>query len=133
MNARRGDLAGLAAQLPRPNQQLMHARSQFKREVWALRSAGKAILKDSRQTLKQAAALLESYSYERVLERGFALITDEARAPLVSVKSLKPGMGLTMRFHDGEAGATVEKVGSGKKPKKTPKKKAGNDPQGKLL
>jgi len=133
MNARRGDLAGLAAQLPRPNQQLMHARSQFKREVWALRSAGKGILKDSRQTLKQAAALLESYSYERVLERGFALIADEARAPLVSVKSLKPGMGLTMRFHDGEAGATVEKVGSGKKPKKTPKKKAGNDPQGKLL
>jgi len=143
MDARRGELAALAAQLPRPDQQLKHARSQLKREVRALRAAAKAILKDPRQALKQSAALLESYSYERVLERGFALITDDAKAPVISAAALSPGMGLTMRFHDGKAGATVDTVGGRKNnPVRKPKKKPGggdppdgppDDPQGTLL
>ncbi len=138
MDARRSELAGLSAQIPRPGLQLKHAQSQLWREARALKAAGKLVLKERRQALKQTGALLESYSYERVLERGFALITDQAKTPVVSVGALNPGMGVTLSFHDGKAAATVNSVqGKGayrKKPRGKPKKKTGgDDPQGTLL
>jgi len=99
-----------------------------------LGNAGNAIFRDRRQALKQAAALLESYAYERVLERGFALVTDGAGSPVDQVGKLTPGMDVTMQFHDGKAGATVDTVpgkGGGKKKRKP---KPGNDGrQGTLL
>lgn len=141
MQSRHAELAGLAAAIPKPRQRLEHARSQLKRETRALKAAGKSILGDHRQALKQASALLESYSYQRVLERGFVLVADNDAKPVVSVTGLSPGLGVNMRFHDGEAGATVETVagkgnkpggGKNKKPAKA-KKDPGDDPQGTLL
>ncbi len=144
MESRRAELARLAAAIPKPHQQLAHAGSRLKSETRALQAAAKAILGDRRQALKQAAALLESYSYERVLERGFALVADGANQPVTAVAGLSPGMGVTMRFHDGEAGATVDTVkgkggkgqGGGSKKRKNPKPKKGPEgggEQGTLL
>ncbi len=141
MQGRRAELAGLAAGIPNPQQRLEHAKSLLKREVRALKAAGKSILCEHRQALKQASALLESYSYQRVLERGFVLVADHDNRPVVSVASLSPGLGVTMRFHDGEAGATVDTVkgqalgGGGRKKGRAAKRKPnpGDDPQGTLL
>jgi len=140
MQHRHAELAGLAAAIPKPQQQLDHAKGQLKREVRALKAAGKNILGDHRQALSQASALMESYSYQRVLERGFVLVADTDDKPLVSAKSLTPGLDVTMRFHDGEAGATVGSIkGKGKsggtKKRKAAKRKTdpGDDPQGSLL
>ena len=55
---------------------------------------------------------MESYSYTRVLERGFALVSDEAGAPVTSVEALTPGLSIGVRFGDGEAAATVTGVSS---------------------
>ncbi len=58
--------------------------------------------------------MLESCSYERVLERGFALVWDDAGRAVRSVQRLAPRMALTVRFHDGAAGVTVnEDTGKG--------------------
>ena len=43
-------------------------------EVRALDAALRACLADRGNRLRHAAALLGSFSYERVLERGFALV-----------------------------------------------------------
>lgn len=58
--------------------------------------------------LGNLGALLESYSYEHVLQRGFALVRDAADAPLTSAAALSAGMQVALQFHDGRIGATVD-------------------------
>jgi exodeoxyribonuclease VII large subunit len=139
MQGRRAELAGLAGAIPRPDRYIAHAKSLLKSEVRALKVVGDTILDGHRRALSQAVALLESTSYERVLERGFVLVTDDAKRPVVAAQGLTPGMDVDMRFHDGEAGATVNTVrgksdgGGEKKTQKKPKKNPPDDPQGTLL
>ncbi|MDA1089436.1 MAG: exodeoxyribonuclease VII large subunit [Proteobacteria bacterium] len=136
MQNRHAELAGLAAAITNPQQRLDHAKDQLRREVRALKAAGKNILGDHRQALKQASALMESYSYQRVLERGFVLVADADNKPVVSVATLSPGLDVTMRFHDGEAGATVDTVAGKSAKKRNPAKRKpdpDDNPQGTLL
>ncbi|MFZ1416032.1 MAG: exodeoxyribonuclease VII large subunit, partial [Defluviicoccus sp.] len=62
--------------------------------------------------LQQAGAVLASCSYERVLERGFALVLDRGGHALATVHSLTPGLAVRLRLHDGEAGARIEDEGA---------------------
>jgi exodeoxyribonuclease VII large subunit len=78
--------------------------------------------------LASCAALLESYSYEHVLKRGFALVRDEDDQPLTSAAALSSGMPVTLQFHDGRARALVD--GGSAAPKR---KAAKPEKQGTLL
>jgi len=102
----------LSAGLRRPDGQLREARARLENETRALKSAFDNRMKDKAQRLQNAGALLESYSFERVLDRGFALITDDKGKPVTSVKKLKTGDALSMRLIDGEKPVIV-----GSKPK----------------
>lgn len=138
MDRRHAELTQLAAELPRPKQQLDYARRQLTRETRALVTARNAVFREARLAIRQVAALLESASYERVLERGFVLVADEGRRPVVSVARLAPGMGVGLRFHDGEAQATVKSVKRGGRPggrRRRPRKPrpGPGDRQGRLL
>lgn len=140
INGRRAELARLAAALLRPDRLIDHAKSQLKSEGRALETAFKTLIRERRRALKQAADLLKSYSYERVLERGFVLVTDTQGLAVDSVDMLNPGMDVRLGFHDGKAGATVNEVkgprgGSGEKKRRTRKSKPGSadSRQGKLL
>ena len=88
--------------------------------------------------LTRLDGLLESFSYERVLERGFALVKDDMGKPLTSVTKARKGRGVALRFHDGEVGAVItpgprsrEHVADRGKPKPPPAKPG--DKQGSLL
>ena len=70
--------------------------------------------------LANCAALLDSYSYEHVLKRGFALVRDEDNEPLTSAAALSSGMPVTLQFHDGRARALIE-GGSAAPKRKGPK------------
>ncbi|MBE0530710.1 MAG: exodeoxyribonuclease VII large subunit, partial [Rhodospirillales bacterium] len=98
--------------------------------------------RERRVRLAHAGALLESFSYTRVLERGFALVLAADGAAVSSVTALSAGMDLTLRLRDGTAGVTVGKVpdggppagGQGRtavKPRRSPA--ANDDRQRKLL
>jgi exodeoxyribonuclease VII large subunit len=78
--------------------------------------------------LASCAALLESYSYEHVLKRGFALVRGEDDEPLTSAAALSSGMPVTLQFHDGRARALVD--GGSAAPKR---KVAKQEKQGTLL
>ena len=67
--------------------------------------------------LKQAGALLESSSYRRVLERGFALVRDE-QGPIVSAAEARRRERVEIVFADGEAAARIVKdeAGHARKP-----------------
>lgn len=66
----------------------------------------------ARRRVDAAASLLESYSFQRVLERGFALVSGEAGRPLTSAAHAVPGRAVTITFHDGTVGAVLGGVGA---------------------
>jgi exodeoxyribonuclease VII large subunit len=80
------------------------------------------------EALASCAALLESYSYEHVLKRGFTLVRDQDDQPLTSAAALSSGMPVTLQFHDGRARALVD--GGSASPKR---KTAKPEKQGSLL
>lgn len=83
---------------------------------------------DGETRLKSGAQLLESLSYERVLDRGFALIRDDAGEPVMQASETQPGQEVSISFADGAVSAVIGETASGESasPPKTkgPKKSA---------
>ena len=80
------------------------------------------------------ARLLESLSYQKVLERGFAVIRDEQGKTLSDGKGVAKGENLGIEFRDGVVGVIVSNGKPKSKPKAKKKKKpVSNDEQGQLL
>lgn len=104
-------------------------------------------LADAGSRLDAAGALLNSLSYERVLERGFALVQSPDGTPVTTVKDARPGSQVAIRFHDGAAPARIDGAGelapatppptsSAKRPGVRPTRRKKPDPddsQGSLL
>jgi exodeoxyribonuclease VII large subunit len=101
--------AGLAA-----NTQAVHLRIARQNErVRALSDRGRRAMsaliaiRDAR--LERSYQLLRAFSYQSVLERGFALVRHDGH-PLRSAAAVQPGMGLDIEFADGCVGATAQSV-----------------------
>jgi exodeoxyribonuclease VII large subunit len=60
--------------------------------------------------LERSHQLLRAFSYQSVLERGFALIRDGDGHPLRSAANVQPGMDLDIEFSDGCVAATAQSV-----------------------
>ncbi|MBM3570920.1 MAG: exodeoxyribonuclease VII large subunit, partial [Alphaproteobacteria bacterium] len=73
-----------------------------------LSAAGHRLMAPPADRLRNLAQLLDSFSYERVLERGFALVRTRAGAPITAAAAVEPGAGLNIAFHDGTVHATAE-------------------------
>ena len=127
---RRDQLAALAARLRTPREQidaasvgLRHAverlgsgfARQIDRQERQLETAASGLrpsllthlIDRQRTAFGHAAALLDSYSYEQVLKRGFALVRDAGGAPLGSAVQVTAGQALHLQFHDGVVEATA--------------------------
>jgi len=77
------------------------------------------ILEAAEDAFDAQARLLDSLSYQNVLERGFALVRDGARArPIKRVAETAAGEAVVIEFADGFVGATVG--GDAPAPKETP-------------
>ena len=91
-------------------------------------------LEDDRARLDRVAGLLESFSPQRVLERGYAAVLDAATgATVMDAAATVPGQQVALRFRDGAVGAVI--AGRTSPPEAKPKPAAGkNDKrQGSLL
>ena len=62
-------------------------------------------LREARRQLASSAAHLDSVSYEKVLERGFALVSDRAGRPITRAAGVGKAARLTLRFADGNVEA----------------------------
>ncbi len=127
---RQARLQATVAALARPQARIDHARTRLAGEVRALKMAGKSQIGQRRQRLVHASALLESFSYQRVLERGFALVSGPEGIPVLSSKKVRPGDDLSIDFHDGKIGAVAKGAARGKPVRR---KKPDNGDQGSLL
>jgi len=142
LSARRRELATHAAGLRPPKHMIDAGAQSLKSEVRALGRAISERVTDGRRRLEGTSALLESYSYQRVLERGFALVTDADGNTVASVAAVAAGDDVNLRLADGALGARITRGGTGgggrkpePKPKAKPKSKSpkGDDRQGSLL
>ncbi len=95
-------------------------------------------LDDLEQRLGHASALLDSYSYERVLDRGFVLVRGPD-GPVTEAAQATPGLGVTLQFKGSE---TRDAVIAGEAPvkrkrapakRKKPASPSGGGGQGRLL
>jgi exodeoxyribonuclease VII large subunit len=153
--ARLARVAEIGARLPHPRQQLVRAQETLADRAARLAAcrlvtrrtmvqgadranelivragaAAKRAIADRRARMESAGQLLESFSFERVLERGFVLVHDAAGRAVTTAREAKPGAALTLRFADGEVGAHVDGAAPAKAVK--PAKTAPSE-QGKLL
>ncbi|MGZ9092923.1 MAG: exodeoxyribonuclease VII large subunit, partial [Rhodoplanes sp.] len=113
LDRRSHHLGHLAARLVSPIKRIEHESGRVAAEARALEGIIATRLREHERHFAHLAALLESYSYQRVLERGFALVHDEAGEALTSVTMMKPAMPVAIRMHDGERSALV--IGSGQR------------------
>ena len=138
LERRRARVAELAAGLPDPRREIVHARSRLDGAARPLASSARRLIADARGSLDSLGALLESYSYEGVLKRGFVLVNDDAGNLVSAAADTAAGMRVDLRFHDGQAAATIDGAApeaappAKAKPDKPPGKKD-DTRQGKLL
>jgi exodeoxyribonuclease VII large subunit len=105
---RRQRLAQSASRLVPPTARLMHAAARLAAERRALEAGLRAFFAARQNHLQRAAGLLESFSYQRVLERGFAMIDDDKGRLVTSIAGLRAGMRVFVRLSDGTAPAVIE-------------------------
>jgi exodeoxyribonuclease VII large subunit len=141
-------LAAVAAGIPHPGEQIKNTatrlanadgqmgaylRALVRARVMALerlspfeRMSGGILrsIDNSAGSLQSAEQLLESLSYERVLERGFALVRDADGEPIMHAERTEVGQAVSIHFADGNVGAIIETDGF--EPVKKPKKKNSN-------
>ncbi|MBI3441043.1 MAG: exodeoxyribonuclease VII large subunit [Proteobacteria bacterium] len=67
------------------------------------------IIRDRTIKLQNLSGMLESLSFERVLERGYAVVFDDAGEIISSAAKTATGKKIKILFRDGEKKATVEK------------------------
>ena len=71
-----------------------------------------SLAREARTRLQAAGARLDSASYEKVLERGFALVADGSGHPVTRAAEIRPGAALQLRFADGTVRANAEAKGN---------------------
>ena len=126
----------LPTRIPKPDGILKEASLRLQVNADNLGRAVRAPLDTKRRDVETLGKLLESYSYQRVLERGFALVSKPDGTPVTKTKALKAGDDVVLTLQDGKAAARVT-VGSNasiaKKPAKKTKTKKSDSRQGELL
>ena len=72
----------------------------------------RAAIAQARARLAGLSGQLDALSYQRLLERGFALVYDRAGKPVLRAQSVAPGAGLVVQFADARVKVTAD--GGGK-------------------
>jgi len=120
---RRHRTVALAAKLKEPKALVAELKSRIETSGKLIGLGVGRTLRDEQARLERLGDLLESVSFKRVLERGYAAVRDEAGLPVTVAAATTPGQAVSLQFSDNSVGATI----SGKPPvpaKKTEKKTA---------
>jgi exodeoxyribonuclease VII large subunit len=123
MNERQQVFKHLSQLIVKPDALIQSAADRLSSESRALKQTTTVIFNERRSNLLRLSQLLESYSYERVLDRGFSLVTDANHKPITSATELPVGNEVIVRLKDGKVGMTVTGSETSKSnPKKAPPK-----------
>ena len=137
LNDLRGRVRELGGGLVNPSQQIARKQDQLTASVRSWRQGLLNLLRQKDGDLERQTLKLEGVSYQRVLDRGFALVTDEA-GTMVSAATATTGLKLNIEFSDGGVAAQITgeapATSSSREPRQKLKPKPSNDDsQGSLL
>ena len=96
--------------------EIVGRRAEVERLAARVQPAFGRRLKRLRDALREQSRVLDSVSYERVLARGFALVTGVDGSLVRAAASVAEGDALRLRFADGEVGVTAGGGSGGPKP-----------------
>ena len=123
-------VAQSAGGLLSPAQRVSFAGRGLERSAGSLVRGMGAGITQRRSKLLQTERLLEGFSYQRVLDRGFVLLQGPDGGTITRAAKLKTGDDVTLQMADGRLGARI----TGKEPKNPKSKSKKQDMrQGKLL
>jgi exodeoxyribonuclease VII large subunit len=103
-------LEQLFTRLPHPREQIALRRGRVEMLGQRLAVVLPGRLREAALRVEAFGARLNAVSYESVLARGFALVTDAKGAPVARAAGLVSGAAVRIRFADGEVGAKVTPV-----------------------
>ena len=128
---RRHGIATRAAKLKEPKALVAELKSRIETNGKSMYLSARRSLKDEQARLGRLGDLLESVSFKRILQRGYAVVRDAAGVPVISAAATAPGQAVSIEFSDDTVGAVIEGGTPRKRPKRS--KKSENDEQGTLL
>jgi exodeoxyribonuclease VII large subunit len=126
LERRRAGFATASARLsPKALQaEIRHSRAQLQPCAERLGPAVSRILEVRRQSLLSTGNLLETVSYQNVLARGFAVVTDSNGDIVRQTAQVKIGDAVHLMLSDGTLPATI---GGGPVPRRRPRVRSGED------
>jgi exodeoxyribonuclease VII large subunit len=127
-------LAQVGVRLRSPRQQLDLAGRQLRDSTRALGVAYRNLVTATDRRLAATSQLLESVSYKRVLDRGYAVVRDADGQALTRRAGIDPDTAAQVEFQDGSVAAVLDPQGAARPAKRSakPAKPAKAD-QGRLL
>jgi len=105
-------LARLASRLPHPREAIASRHARLNLLAQRLAARVERAAERARDRLTSLSSRLDAVSYQAVLARGFALVTDRAGLALTRAAEVAPGQRLAIRFADGQVGATADGPGT---------------------
>ena len=109
----------------RLHHQLIHPAQLIQQKTYLLSNLRQRLstfmdryLHTQESTLALGTKVLETLSYQRVLERGFSIVMAKGKTPVLSVREAQASRWFTIRFHDGSLPAQA--MTSSKTPKSKP-------------
>ena len=127
----------LSAGLISPTQYIAVKQNEFVSKIGTWFSGVSDFINKKSHELDLAALKLESASFQRVLDRGFALVTDPQGESVLSATTTKLGMKINIKFGDGDVmGSILSKSSStlkNNKPKQKQNQNKKDKSQGSLL
>ena len=125
--------AALSSRARLGRQQVDNRRATLAALAARMAPAAASLLARRRERLEARAQLFASLGYRNVLARGFALVRDEADAPLRSAGAVAPGQRLRIEFADGRVAATADGESGAPRAKNPPSRAKPAGGQGSLF
>ena len=119
-------LASLAGRVRPPERQLAEVGEEVAKQGERLAQLMDHQLAQCAQSLDSLEKLLQANSFERVLERGFAMVTDGSGTPVKRAAEAAEGAMVTVRFADASRQALLDPGDAEPTPRKAPPKRAQN-------
>jgi len=104
--------------------QLGHESDKLSKMFRTADMAVSAKLERHKARLSKAAQLLDAYSYQGVLDRGYAMVTNKDGHLVRSKTAVSSGEAVTLTFADGKRDAVIDGGGGVPAPRKKPKQKS---------
>jgi len=108
LSARALRLSGMAGRLQPPETKLAETAGRLSQIGQRFEQQFATGLANRQQRLDNISKLLDANSFERVLDRGFTLVTDAAGAPIKRAVAAPDQANVMIRFADGTRGAVLD-------------------------